>query len=67
MITLDPYIVGTAALIVGWWMMIFFTGLLAGCGGINYKKFVMTGFLGTGLIILFMGCIQYITIFISSM
>lgn len=63
MIILDTYIIGAAILIIGWWMMVFFMDLLAGCGGINYKKLIPNGLFGTGLILIGLACLQYITIF----
>jgi len=44
-----------------WWSMLLFIHS-TGCG-INYKKFLFEGFLGTGLIFVLLGCMQHLIIF----
>ena len=67
MIILDTYMVGAIALIIVWWIVTFLSNLMTGCGGLDLKKYILTGFAGTGCILGILGCIQYFMIFISSM
>ena len=61
MIILDAYISYALFFIVGWWMFNFCIMLFSGCGGLDLKKLLSVGFIGSGCILVIFGVVMYIT------